>query len=60
MSFQTDIAKAWFFSFKEACANMRVYLNIAVFSALLVMLEFWSWSIFVFISGFMSVVDNSA
>lgn len=39
---------------------MMNYLNIGFYSAILICLELWAWNIFVFMSGFLGVIENSA
>jgi MATE family multidrug resistance protein len=58
--FIREIKDAWFFSIKEAIADIKGYLSVGIYSALLVCLEFWSINIFTFMSGFLTVNQNSA
>jgi hypothetical protein len=55
-----SVKEAWHFDVREAMIGMRSYLKLAITTAALVCLEFWSWNIFVFMSSYISVITNSA
>lgn len=58
--FFQDIKEAWFFSMKDAVQDLKQYFSVGIYSALLVCLEFWSINLFTFMSGFLSMTQNSA
>jgi MATE family multidrug resistance protein len=58
--FIKEIKDGWFFSISEALTDLKSYLSIGIYSALLVCLEFWSMNIITFMSGFLTVNQNSA